>query len=90
MVYPSYSVALLGFFAIVAYIFIVDRNVADYAMLTISRIQLTLGRLIFMAKLYPQLRYETFMLKRGLHKVSKKHLTMAESILKDIKADEIP
>ena len=88
MVYSSYNVALLGFFAIVVYVLIADRNVADYIVLTISKIQLDLGRLVFMIRLYPQLRYETFMLKRGRHKVSKKHLAMAESILKDIKDNE--
>ena len=82
--YNSYELTLLGFFAIAVYVIIADRNVADYILLTVSRIQLNLAKLFFLATFYPRLRYDTFMLKRRMHGVSKKHLDMAKSILTEI------
>ena len=85
----SYETFWLGLLAVAVYVIVADRNVADYLLLTVSRIQINLTRLIFLATFYPRLRYDTFMLKRGMHRVSKKHLDMAKSILTEIeKANE--
>ena len=63
----------------------VDRNVSDYIVLTLARIRINGARLLFMARMYPKLRYETFLLKRRSNKISKKYMDMAKTIISELK-----
>lgn len=88
MTYNSYYLFLLVCFAIGLYIITVDPNAAEYLLLTLSRIRINLSRFWFLLRMYPRLRYETFLLKRSMHKVSKKHIKMAEELLQELNKDE--
>jgi hypothetical protein len=88
MTYNSYYLFLLVCFAIGLYIITVDPNAAEYLLLTLSRIRVNLSRFWFYLKMYPRLRYETFLLKRSMHKVSKKHIKMAEELLQELNKNE--
>jgi hypothetical protein len=86
--YNSYYYSLLILFGVGLYILSVDQNASDYLLLTLSRIRINLSRFWFLLRMYPRLRYETFLLKRSMHKVSKKHIKMAEELLQDLNKDE--
>jgi hypothetical protein len=88
MAFNPYYVTLLTFFAIVAYMVAMDKNVADFIVLVTKFVQLQFSRWLFMAKTYPRLRYETFLLKRKMGGISKKHLNAAEEMLSSIKMDK--
>ena len=88
MLYPSYVVFLFGCFALVIYMMAVDRNVSDYIILTLARIKINGARLLFMAKMYPKLRYETFLLKHRPNKISKKYMDMAKTIVSELEDNE--
>jgi len=85
MTYPSYVVFLFGCFAIIIYMAAVDRNVSDYIVLTLARIRINGARLLFMARMYPKLRYETFLLKHRPNKIAKKYMDMAKTITSELK-----
>lgn len=59
-----YYYGLLLVFGIVAYMIIVDKNVATYIILLGKLAKLQVNRFIFWIKFYPRLRFDTFWLKR--------------------------
>lgn len=63
LLHNYYYLSLLGFFAVVAYMIYVDRNVADYIVLMLKTLQVKWIRAIFWVKFYPRLQWETFLLK---------------------------
>lgn len=67
---------------------VVDRNVSDYIVLTLARIRINATRLLFMARMYPKLRYETFLLKHRPNKISKKYMDMAKTIINELKDEK--
>jgi len=86
--YDSYYYSLLLLFGAGLYILSVDQNASEYLLLTLSRIRINLLRFWFLLRMYPRLRYETFLLKRSMHKVSKKHIKMAEKLLQELNKNE--
>lgn len=59
-----YYYGLLLVFGVVAYMIIVDKNVATYIVLLGKLAKLQVNRFIFWIKFYPRLRFDTFWLKR--------------------------
>lgn len=59
-----YYYGLLLVFGVVAYMIIVDKNVAAYIILLGKLAKLQVNRFIFWVKFYPRLRFDTFWLKR--------------------------
>lgn len=59
-----YYYGLLLVFGVVAYMIIVDKNVATYIILLGKLAKLQVNRFIFWVKFYPRLRFDTFWLKR--------------------------
>ena len=59
-----YYYGLLLVFGVVAYMIIVDKNVAAYIILLGKLAKLQINRFIFWVKFYPRLRFDTFWLKR--------------------------
>lgn len=59
-----YYYGLLLVFGVVAYMIIVDKNVAAYIILLGKLAKLQINRFIFWIKFYPRLRFDTFWLKR--------------------------
>lgn len=88
MTFSPYYVTLLALFAIVAYMIAADKNVATLIVLICKTVQVQVSRYIFMAKMYPKLRYDTFMMRRRMGGISKKHLSMAQELLESIRIDE--
>jgi hypothetical protein len=84
MIYSSYYTFLLGCFAIAIYVMTADKNVVDYFLLKMATVRISLSRFVFMIKLYPRLRYETFLLKRGSRKIPKKYMEMAKNLTEEI------
>ena len=66
--FQLYYYGLLLVFGVVAYMIIVDRNVADYIILLGKIAKLKVNRFIFWLKFYPRLRFDTFWLKRKMKK----------------------
>jgi hypothetical protein len=66
----------------------IDRNISDYILLTLARIRINASRLLFMARMYPKLRYETFLLKHRPNKISKKYMDMAKTVIKELENNE--
>lgn len=87
MTFSPYYSTLLILFAVVAYMIAVDKNVATFIILICKAIRVQVSRYIFMAKMYPRLKYDTFMLKRRMGGISKKHLNMAQEVLESIKIE---
>lgn len=69
MGYSLYYYALLLVFGVIAYMIIVDRNVADYVILLWKILKLQVARSIFFLKFYPKLRWDTFWLKQKSKKI---------------------
>jgi hypothetical protein len=88
MNYDSYYFFLFACFCIVVYLIYVDKNVADFIILLCRASRVWVSRLYYMATMYPRLRYETFLLKRSMHKISKKHLDMANDLIKELEKNE--
>lgn len=59
-----YYYGLLLVFGVVAYMIVVDKNVAIYIVLLGKLVKLNINRFIFWLKFYPRLRFDTFWLKR--------------------------
>ena len=59
-----YYYGLLLVFGVVAYMIVVDKNVATYIVLLGKLAKLQVNRFIFWVKFYPRLRFDTFWLKR--------------------------
>lgn len=59
-----YYYGLLLVFGVVAYMIVVDKNVAIYIVLLGKLAKLNINRFIFWVKFYPRLRFDTFWLKR--------------------------
>lgn len=59
-----YYYGLLLVFGVVAYMIVVDKNVATYIILLGKLAKLQVNRFIFWIKFYPRLRFDTFWLKR--------------------------
>ena len=59
-----YYYGLLLVFGVVAYMIVVDKNVATYIILLGKIAKLKVSRFIFWLKFYPRLRFDTFWLKR--------------------------
>ena len=59
-----YYYGLLLVFGVVAYMIVVDKNVAIYIVLLGKLAKLNIKRFIFWVKFYPRLRFDTFWLKR--------------------------
>ncbi len=66
----------------------VDKNVATFIVLLLKTAQVNIARYAFMIRVYPRLRYETFLLKRRMGGISKKHLNMAEDVILSAKMKE--
>jgi len=64
-----YYYGLLLVFGVVAYMIVVDKNVAAYIVLLGKVAKLQVNRFIFWIKFYPRLRFDTFWLKRKSKKV---------------------
>lgn len=80
----SYS---LLFLFVVAYIITLDRNVADYLYLKfVSEPALRARTELFKLLLLIQLRYDTYLIKRG--HVARKYVKMAEEVSKSIRKPE--
>lgn len=77
----SYYVTLLVLFSIVAYMCLVDSNVAELILLFPKLLYVQVSRLWYMIRIYPRLRYDMFMLSRRRGKISKSHLDMAKQLL---------
>ena len=59
-----YYYGLLLVFGVIAYMIVVDKNVAAYIILLGKLAKLQINRFIFWVKFYPRLRFDTFWLKR--------------------------
>lgn len=59
-----YYYGLLLVFGVIAYMIVVDKNVAAYIILLGKLAKLQVNRFIFWIKFYPRLRFDTFWLKR--------------------------
>lgn len=59
-----YYYGLLLVFGIIAYMIVIDKNVATYIILLGKLAKLNINRFIFWLKFYPRLRFDTFWLKR--------------------------
>lgn len=80
------SVTLLFLFTI-AYVIAVDRNVADYLYLKfVSEPTLRARTELFKFRLLIQLRYDTYLIKRGY--VGRKYVKMAREISKETSKSE--
>ena len=66
-----YYYILLTIFGVIAYMIIVDKNVAAYIILLGKVAKLKISRFIFWVKFYPRLRFDTFWLKQKSKKVLK-------------------
>lgn len=88
MTFSPYYSTLLVLFAVVAYMIAVDKNVATFIVLACKAIRVQISRYVFMAKMYPRLKYDTFMLKRRMGGMSKKHLNMAQEVLDSIRIED--
>ena len=76
------SLSLLFLFVLV-YIIVLDRNVADYLYLKfISEPALRARTELFKLRLLIQLRYDTYLIKRGY--VGRKYVKMAEQLSKEL------
>jgi hypothetical protein len=64
MEYYLYYYALLFVFGVIAYMIVVDKNVATFIILLGKMARVSISRFIFWVKFYPRLRYDTFWLKR--------------------------
>jgi hypothetical protein len=86
----NYYTGLLGVFAIIFYVIIIDKNVADFIILCLKALRVNVSRTIFYIKIYPRLRLDTFLLKRQMGKVTKSHEQMAKSIIDDLNSKSPP
>lgn len=68
-----YYYILLTIFGVIAYMIIVDKNVATYIILLGKIAKLKASRFIFWVKFYPRLRFDTFWLKQKSKKVLKRN-----------------
>lgn len=59
-----YYYGLLLVFGVIAYMIVIDKNVATYIILLGKLAKLNINRFIFWLKFYPRLRFDTFWLKR--------------------------
>lgn len=66
-----YYYILLTIFGVIAYMIIVDKNVATYIVLLGKVAKLKISRFIFWVKFYPRLQFDTFWLKQKSKKVLK-------------------
>jgi ABC-type multidrug transport system fused ATPase/permease subunit len=87
LTHPYYTF-LFGCFAIALYMISVDKNVADFVLLLYRFAWIQASRAWFTILIYPRLRFETFLLKRNMHKVSKKHMKMAKDLLEELNGNE--
>ena len=76
------SLSLLFLFVLV-YIIVLDRNVADYLYLKfVLEPALRIRTELFKLRLLIQLRYDTYLIKRGY--VGRKYVKMAEELSKEL------
>jgi len=76
----SYS---LLFLFVLVYIIVLDRNVADYLYLKfVSEPALRVRTELFKIRLLIQLRYDTYLIKRGY--VGRKYVKMAKELSKEL------
>ena len=78
MEHYTYYYALLLLFGVIAYMIVVDKNVADYIVLLWKILKLQVSRGVFFLKFYPKLRWDTFWLKQKSKKVLRKGNTSDE------------
>lgn len=64
-----YYYTLLIIFGVVAYMIVVDKNVATYIILLGKIAKLKVSRFVFWVKFYPRLRFDTFWLKQKSKKI---------------------
>jgi len=69
-----YYYTLLLIFAIIAYMISVDQNMATYIVLLYKLLKINIQRLLFMAKMYPRLFLDFWMMKRRLDRSRKDDL----------------
>ena len=58
-------------FAVIAYMIVMDKNVAAYIILLFKLLQVNTRRFIFWVQFYPKLQYDTWKLKRSMKKFIK-------------------
>jgi len=69
-----YYYTLLLIFVIIAYMISVDQNMAAYIVLLYKLLKINIQRLLFMAKMYPRLFLDFWMMKRRLDRSRKDDL----------------
>lgn len=67
----SYYFGLFFIFIIIATMMIIDRNVADYFLLVLNLIKITIERYIWMIRLHPKNPITNFIKKRQYDKIAK-------------------
>ncbi len=67
----SFYYASFAIFAVIAYMIVMDKNVADYIILLLKLAQVNTRRFIFWIQFYPKLKYDTWKLKRSMKKFIK-------------------
>lgn len=69
----TYYYALLTIFAVLCYMIVVDKNVAEYIVLIGKLLNIRTKQFFFMIKMYPRLTFDNFMIKRKLNRLQKKN-----------------
>jgi len=67
----SYYFSLFFIFCILAAMMLIDKNVADYFLLVLKVVKLTIDRYIWMIRLQPKNPITNFIMKRKYEKISK-------------------
>lgn len=60
----TYYITIITVFGILAYVIYADANAAEYTVLMWKLFRLSTNRFVWWLKLYPRLRWDTYMLKR--------------------------
>lgn len=85
MTNSTYYLGLFGIFILLAYMTQQDKNVADFIILTGQYIIIQAQRLIFRVKMYPRLRFEYFLRRRGkMPPITNSHMEMAKQVLNNL------
>lgn len=69
--YSNYYLSLFLVFFIIAFVFIIDRNVSDYFLLSLKVIKINIERLYWMIRLHPKNPITNFMMRRQYNKIAK-------------------
>lgn len=67
----NYYLSLLLVFFIIAFVFIVDRNVADYFLLSLKIVKINIDRYYWMIRLHPKNPITNFMMRKKYNQIAK-------------------